>query len=109
MLVSFTAPYAASKKQPISSGCFLEWRLADNKRKMQNKQGLFLALSVYGTLCRFQETANLFRLFLGSGVLQISYKEPLRNNLCHSGHPDDHVIYSGLVQFNHLIKIQVIP
>jgi hypothetical protein len=24
-----TAPYAASKKQPISSGCFLEWRLAD--------------------------------------------------------------------------------
>jgi len=24
------APYAASKKQPIFSGCFFEWRLADN-------------------------------------------------------------------------------
>jgi hypothetical protein len=25
-----TAPYAASKKQPLFTGCFFEWRLADN-------------------------------------------------------------------------------
>jgi len=30
---------------------------------LPKEQGLFLDLSVYGTLCRLKETANLFRLF----------------------------------------------
>jgi hypothetical protein len=30
---SFTAPYAASRKQPIAPGCFLEWRLANTNRQ----------------------------------------------------------------------------
>jgi hypothetical protein len=33
LIVSFTASYAASKKQPIFSGCFLEWRLANYNRQ----------------------------------------------------------------------------
>jgi hypothetical protein len=72
LLFEFTAPYAASRKQPISSGCFLEWRLADNKRKMQKKT-IFFSCSL-------------------SGVLLI-YKEPLQNNLCRSLHSDSYVIY----------------
>jgi hypothetical protein len=28
LLFLFTAPYAASKIQPVSSGCIFEWRLA---------------------------------------------------------------------------------
>jgi hypothetical protein len=33
-----TAPYAASKKQPIFSGGFLEWRLASLTYKVIQKQ-----------------------------------------------------------------------
>jgi hypothetical protein len=33
LLVSFTASYAASRKQPIFFGCFLEWRFANNNRQ----------------------------------------------------------------------------
>jgi len=50
LLVLSTAPYAASGRQPIFSGCFSERPLADNEYLLQNKQGLFLACFVYGTL-----------------------------------------------------------
>jgi hypothetical protein len=39
----FTAPYAASRQQPIFSGCCLEWRLADNRQKVTMKQAALFA------------------------------------------------------------------
>jgi hypothetical protein len=37
LVLSVTAPYAASKKQPIFSGCFFEWRLPDNEQEIITK------------------------------------------------------------------------
>jgi hypothetical protein len=57
LLVSFTAPYAASKKQPIFSGCFLEWCLANN---IQNVVSLLPLYVVYDS--------TLFHLFFYKGL-----------------------------------------
>jgi hypothetical protein len=39
LLISFTASYAASKKLPIITGCFFEWRLADNSIYNEELEG----------------------------------------------------------------------
>jgi hypothetical protein len=37
LLFELTAPYAASIKQPISSGCFIEWLLPDSDQGATSK------------------------------------------------------------------------
>jgi hypothetical protein len=42
------------------------------------KSKAFLALFIYGTLCRFQDTANLYWLSLGVAVADIVRNRPQR-------------------------------
>jgi hypothetical protein len=54
------------------SGCILEWRLADILHGFVTERARsFFALSVYGSLCRFKDTASFFPAVSLSGVLPI--------------------------------------
>jgi hypothetical protein len=79
LLVPFTAPYAASPKQPFFSAVFGSgvWQIIHCTLVLQNKQRPFFACFIYGTLCRIQETA-IFPAASWCGVWEITpYKPPL--------------------------------
>ena len=75
MLFSFTAPYAASRKQPIYPGCFLRVALADTGRIICNQFfHVEFDTNFFKVLIVRRELMTYLLIFSWIGLIYVSYK-----------------------------------